>query len=55
MLDSYADEDASPVAVDSTRTEQFAHQTIVEDIAQVEGLKIRHNSGKLAQIVMSAI
>ncbi|MQG88860.1 MAG: YvcK family protein [SAR202 cluster bacterium] len=55
VLESYADEGASPVEVDSTRTEQFAHQTIVADIAHIEGLKIRHNSEKLAEIVMSAI
>ncbi len=55
VLDVYATEDATPVDLDNGDAEKYAHQIIVSDLAYVDGLTVRHNSEKLAEIVMTAI
>ena len=55
VLDVYANEDASPVELDNGSAEKYAHQIMVADLAYVGGLTVRHNSGKLADIVMASI
>jgi uncharacterized cofD-like protein len=55
VLDQYADEMAAPVELDNGDSENFAHQIVVADLAFIDGLTVRHNSEKLASIVMAAI
>lgn len=55
VLDVYSAEDASPVELDNGHAEKFADLILVEDLAYVDGLTIRHHSERLADIVMGAI
>ncbi|MCH8910975.1 MAG: YvcK family protein [Chloroflexi bacterium] len=55
VLGEYAAEDAAPVELDNGSVEQFAHQIVMGDLASVDGLKLRHHSGKLADAVMATI
>lgn len=55
VLSVYAAEDASPVELDNGDAENFAHVILVSDLASVDGLTVRHNSERLAAIVMAAI
>ena len=55
VLSVYAAEDASPVELDNGSAEKYAHQIMVSQLAYVDGLTVRHNSRKLAEIVMAAI
>ncbi len=51
----YAAEDASPVELDNGNAEKFAEQIMVDNLAIVDGLTVRHNSERLANIVLAAI
>ena len=55
VLDLYAAEDAQPVELDNGDAEIFAHEILVSDLAYVDGLTVRHNSERLAGIVMAAV
>jgi len=55
VLKVYEAEMASPVELDNGHAEKYAHQILLEDLAYVDGLTVRHNSEKLASIVMNAI
>lgn len=55
VLSEYAAEDAAPVELDNGVVEKFAHQIMVGDLASVDGLMVRHHSGKLADYVIAAI
>ena len=55
VLGEYAAEDAAPVELDNGSVEKFAHQIVMGDLASVDGLKLRHHSGKLADAVMATI
>ena len=54
VLGVYEAEDASPVELDNADAEKFAHEIMVSDLAFVDGLTVRHDSEKLAAIVMAA-
>lgn len=55
VLSEYAAEDAAPVELDNGVVEKFAHQIMVGDLASVDGLTVRHHSGRLADYVIAAI
>ena len=55
VLSVYAAEDAAPVELDNGDAEKFAHKIMVSDLAYVDGLTVRHNSDRLADIVLAAI
>jgi uncharacterized cofD-like protein len=55
VLTVYEAEEASPVELDNSGAEKFAHEIMVGDLAFVDGLTVRHDSGRLAAIVMAAI
>ena len=55
VLDVYATEDAQPVELDNVAVEKFAYEVIVSELAQTDGLKVRHHSERLAGTVMAAI
>lgn len=55
VLRSYATEEAAPVEIGGSEAENFAHQIMMCDLASVDGLKVRHDSSRLADIVMAAI
>jgi uncharacterized cofD-like protein len=55
VLDGYVAEDASPVELDNGDAEKYAHQIMVGDLAYIDGRTVRHNSERLARIVMDAI
>jgi uncharacterized cofD-like protein len=55
VISVYAAEDASPVELDNGNAENFAHEIMVSDLAFVDDLTVRHNSERLAEIVMAAI
>ncbi len=55
VLKEYAAEDAAPVELDNGDAENYAHNIMVSDLAFVDGLTVRHNSEKLAEIVMAKI
>ena len=55
VLDVYASEDASPVELDNGHAEKYANQILVNDLAYIDGLTVRHHSDRLANIVMAAI
>ena len=55
VLRSYAAEQAAPVETRDSEAEKFAHQIVMCDLAYVDGLKVRHHSSRLADIVMTAI
>jgi uncharacterized cofD-like protein len=55
VLSEYAAENASPVELDNGDAEKYAHRILVSDLAYVDDLTVRHNSAKLANIVMAAI
>jgi len=55
VLSVYEAEDASPVELDNGEAEKFAHEIMVGDLAFIDGLTVRHHSGRLAAIVMAAI
>jgi len=43
------------VKLDNADAEKFAHKIMVSDLAYVDGLTVRHNSDRLADIVLAAI
>ena len=55
VLNEYAAENAAPVEFDNGTADQFAHRVILGDMASVDGLQLRHHSGKLADAVIAAI
>ncbi|MDP6057153.1 MAG: YvcK family protein [Dehalococcoidia bacterium] len=55
VLDVYAAEGAAPVELDNAAAEKYAHHVMVEDLAYIDGLAVKHNSTKLARIVMAAV
>jgi uncharacterized cofD-like protein len=55
VLDVYAAEDASPVELDNGAAEKYADQIMLDDLAFIDGLTVRHNSERLASIVLAAI
>ncbi len=55
VLNVYAAEDAAPVKLDNGAAKNFAHRIMVSDLAYVDGLTVRHNSERLAGIVLAAI
>lgn len=55
VLDEYSAEDASPVELDNGHAEEFAERILVEDLAYIDGLTVRHHSERLADFVMAAI
>ena len=55
VLKVYAKETATPVELDSRDAENFANHVLVYDLAYIDGLTVRHNSERLADIVMAAI
>lgn len=55
VLSVYEAEDASPVELDNGDAENFSHEIMVGDLAFVDGLTVRHDSARLAAIVMAAI
>ena len=55
VLAQYAAEDAAPVELDNGTAEKFAHQIVMGDLASIDGVKLRHHSGRLADAVMATI
>lgn len=55
VLKVYAKETATPVELDNRDAENFANHVLVDDLAYIDGLTVRHNSERLADIVMAAI
>ena len=55
VLKVYAKETATPVELDNRDAENFANHVLVYDLAYIDGLTVRHNSERLADIVMAAI
>ncbi len=55
VLSQYAAEDAAPVELDNGTAERFAHQIVMGDLASFDGLKLRHDSGRLADAVMATL
>jgi uncharacterized cofD-like protein len=55
VLKVYAAESATPVELDNGDAEEFANQILVDNLAYVDDLTVRHNSDQLADIVMAAI
>jgi uncharacterized cofD-like protein len=55
VLSVYSAEDASPVELDNGHAEKYARQILVSKLAYVDGLTVRHNSERLADIVLAAI
>ncbi len=55
VLNVYAAEDAAPVKLDNGAAKNFAHRIMVSELAYVDGLTVRHNSERLAGIVLAAI
>ena len=55
VLKVYAKETAMPVELDNRDAENFANHVLVDDLAYIDGLTVRHNSERLADIVMAAI
>jgi uncharacterized cofD-like protein len=55
VLDLYSAEDAQPVELDYASAEEFANEILVSDLAYVDGLTVRHNSERLARIVMATV
>jgi 2-phospho-L-lactate transferase/gluconeogenesis factor (CofD/UPF0052 family) len=55
VLGVYAAEDASPVVLDNGNIGKYAHQITVSDLASINGLTVRHDSVRLAEIVMATI
>ena len=53
VLAVYGAENASPVELDNGDAEKFAHEIMVGDLAFVDCLTVRHDSEKLAAIVMA--
>lgn len=55
VLHEYAAEDAAPVELDNGIVEEFAREIVMGDLAFVDGLTLRHHSGRLADAVMAAM
>jgi uncharacterized cofD-like protein len=55
VLKVYSAEHAQPVDFDNNDLDKFCHEILVTDLAYVEGVTVRHNSERLAGIVMAAI
>jgi uncharacterized cofD-like protein len=55
VLHEYAAEDAAPVELDNGIVEEFAREIVMGDLAFVDGLRLRHHSGRLADAVMAAM
>ncbi len=55
VLGVYAAEDASPVVLDNGNIGKYAHKITVSDLTSIDGLTVRHDSVRLAEIVMAAI
>lgn len=55
VLNVYSAEDAQPVEFDNGETDKFCHEILVGDLAYIEDLTVRHNSDRLAGIVMAAV
>ena len=55
VLKVYAAESSTPVEHDNGNAEKFSNHILVDDLAYVDGLTVRHNSERLADIVMTAI
>jgi len=55
VLNVYSAEDAQPVEFDNDDPDKFCNEILVRDLAYIDGLTVRHNSERLAGIVMAAI
>tara|TARA_B110000467_G_C17889997_1_gene249343 strand:- start:169 stop:483 length:315 start_codon:yes stop_codon:yes gene_type:complete len=55
VLNVYSAENAQPVEFENGDIDKFCHEIIVADLAYIEDLTVRHNSDRLARIVMAAI
>jgi len=55
VLDAYSQEHAQQVVIDNGKALDFASNIVESDFAYIDALQVRHDSNKLAEIVMASL
>jgi uncharacterized cofD-like protein len=55
VLNAYSREHAQQVVIDNGKALDFANKLVESDFAYIDGLQVRHDSNKLADVVMTSL